>query len=73
MPKKRYPLIVESVGTDIYIVMSKGHYDFTEIMTSVVTQYQGWLLGGLEHVSIKATLAKGGWSYKIVSKGKRGA
>lgn len=33
MPEEKYPLDVESVGSDTYIVMSKGHHDFTEFMT----------------------------------------
>ena len=70
---EKYPLDVESVGSDTYIVMSKGHHDFTEFMTEAVTQYQGWVLGGPQHVWIKTTPTNGGWNYIIVKEGTRGA
>lgn len=73
MSDSRYPLHVQSVGSDTYIVMSRGHHDFTEFMTKAVTEYNGWFLGGPKHVWIKTTPTKGGWNYNIVDKGVRGA
>ncbi|MEA3169392.1 MAG: hypothetical protein QOI97_2340 [Pseudomonas sp.] len=36
MPEETYPLAVESVGGDTYIVMSRGHHDVREFMVEVV-------------------------------------
>ena len=33
---KPYPLDIESVGEDTYIVMSRGHHDVREFMVEVV-------------------------------------
>lgn len=70
---RKYPLEVESVGDDTYIVMSKGHHEFTEFMTEAVTQFHGWFLGGPKHVWCKTTPCKGGSLYNFVEPGTRGA
>lgn len=69
----RYPLEVESVGDDTYIVMSRGHHDLEEFMAKAVEECPGWFLGGPQHLWIKTTPVKGGWKYNIVEKGTRGA
>jgi hypothetical protein len=69
----RYPLEVESVGSDTYIVMSRGHHDLNEFMRAVIKDYGDWSLGGAKHVWIKTTPTKGGWNYNIVDKSVRGA
>ena len=73
MPEEKYPLEVESVGSDTYIVMSKGHHDLTEFMTVAVKQYPSWFLGGAEHVWCKTTLRPDGSWYHFVEPGTRGA
>jgi len=70
---KTYPLEVESVGEDTYIVMSRGHHDIDAFMTEVIKGFDGWNLGGAKHVWIKTTPAKGGWNYNLVKEGTRGA
>ena len=70
---KSYPLDVESVGSDTYIVMSRGHQDFDEFMKACMVHYHDWNLGDPQHVWVKTTPAKGGWNYNIVDKGTRGA
>jgi len=69
----KYPLEVESVGSDTYIVMSKGHHDLDKFMSEVVKDYDDWNLGGAQHVWIKTTPTKGGWHYNIVDSSVRGA
>lgn len=44
----RYPLRIENVGEDTYIVMSRGHHDPHEFMRAVREQY-GWPLGFPTH------------------------
>lgn len=73
MPEEKYPLEVESVGSDTYIVMSKGHHDLTEFMTEAVKQYPGWFLGGAEHVWCKTVPSKGQSWFHFVAPSTRGA
>lgn len=61
-----YPLDIESVGSDTFIVMSKGHHDLNVFMRRAVEEYPGWFLGGPMHVWIKTTPVK-------VRKSRRGA
>lgn len=73
---KQYPLEVESVGGDTYIVMSKGHHDIHEFMRKVREDGYDWPLGMPEHVWIKATPDQTGKSiciYNVVKEGTRGA
>lgn len=69
----KYPLEVESVGSDTYIVMSKGHHDLEEFMKAAVDTYRGWYLGGPQHVWCKTTPHKEGSLYNFVKEGTRGA
>lgn len=71
--ESRYPLEVESVGSDTYIVMSRGHHDLEEFMAKAVEDFHGWFLGGPQHLWIKTTPTKGGCNYNIVKEGTRGA
>jgi len=34
VPAKQYPLEVQSVGSDTYIAMSKGHHDLEAFMAA---------------------------------------
>ena len=47
---KTHPLEIESVGSDTYIVMSRGHHNLDEFMREAVKQYPDWQLGGPVHV-----------------------
>lgn len=49
----RYPLRIENVGEDTYIVMSRGHHDPHEFMRAVREQY-GWPLGFPTHEWMRA-------------------
>jgi hypothetical protein len=73
MPEEKYPLEVESVGSDTYIVMSRGHHDLDLFMSEVLKDYGDWNLGGASHVWIKTSPAKDGWRYNIVDQSTRGA
>lgn len=73
MTTENHPLEVESVGSDTYIVMSRGHHDLDQFMAKAVEQYEGWFLGGPKHLWIKTTPAKDGVRYHSVEKGTRGA
>jgi len=70
---KTYPLEVESVGSDTYIVMSRGHHDLEEFMVKAVEGFHGWFLGGPKHMWCKTTPTRGGLAYNFVKEGTRGA
>lgn len=71
---KEYPLKVENVGGDTYIVMSRGHHDPDLFMESVRESYD-LPLGKPEHVWIKSTPnnVDGGSYFNIVNENVRGA
>lgn len=46
---KTYPLDVQNVGDDTYIVMSKGHHDPSVFMRAVRADGFTWSLGKPEH------------------------
>lgn len=69
----KYPLEVESVGSDTYIVMSRGHHDLDEFMRAATKDYSGWFLGGAKHMWVKTVPRKDGWEYCFVDEGTRGA
>ncbi|KVD52493.1 hypothetical protein WM11_25760 [Burkholderia ubonensis] len=51
MPKT-YPLDIQNVGDDTYIVMSKGHHDVHEFMRQVRADGFDWPLGMPKHGSV---------------------
>lgn len=71
---KGYPLEVENVGGDTYIVMSKGHHDLDEFMKAVQESWD-WPLGKPEHVWIKSTPNNidGGTIFHVVEESVRGS
>lgn len=76
MSKSKYPLAVESVGSDTYIVMSKGHHDPAEFMREAVKEFESWNLGGPVHRWCKSVPDRSGkydTRYAFVSEGTRGA
>jgi len=70
---RNYPLEIENVGDDTYIVMSRGHHDLSEFMREAVKTYPGWQLGGPEQVWCKTTPARDGRRYHFVNQKTRGA
>lgn len=70
---RTYPLEIESVGSDSYIVMSRGHHDIAAFMKAAVEAYPDWRLGGPEQVWCKTTPTRDGWRYNFVKEGARGA
>lgn len=73
---KNYPLEVESVGSDTYIVMSKGHHEFDEFMQEAVKHYPDWFLGGPVHRWVKSVPDRSGqysMLYVFVQEGTRGS
>ena len=72
----KYPLNIQNVGGDTYIVMSKGHHDIHEFMKAVRNDGYDWPLGVPRHVWVKATPDNTGehiCHYNIVEEGTRGA
>lgn len=69
---KAYPLEIENVGEDDYIVMSRGQHDPHEFMKAVRRDYD-WPLGMPTHRWVKKTPKRDGFSYHFVKEGTRGA
>lgn len=64
-PVRRYPLSVENVGEDTYILMSKGHHDVHEFMRAVRADYS-WPLGMPTHEWMRAIPAPAGSGYRCL-------
>jgi len=62
MDAKKYPLEVQNVGEDTYIVMSKGHHYPHEFMRAVRADYS-WPLGMPEHRWMRTIPAPKGSGY----------
>lgn len=62
---KRYPLCVENVGEDTYILMSKGHHDVHEFMRAVRADYS-WPLGMPTHEWMRAIPAPKDSGYRCL-------
>ena len=76
MAVRTYPLEIESVGSDTYIVMSKGHHDLAVFITKAREEYPDWHLGGAEHKWCKSVPDRTGQlhcRYSFVEAGTRGA
>lgn len=73
---KSYPLEIENVGDDDYIVMSRGHHAPDEFMKAVRAEGYDWPLGMPSHRWVKQTPSRDGnhscW-YNFVAEGTRGA
>jgi len=72
----KYPLEIESVGSDTYIVMSRGHHDLAEFIAKAREEYPDWYLGGAEHKWCKTVPDRSGQlacRYAFVEAGTRGA
>lgn len=76
MAGAHYPLSVENVGEDTYILMSKGHHDVHEFMRAVRADYQ-WPLGMPTHEWMRAIPAPKNSGYRCLyveaKPGARGA
>jgi hypothetical protein len=57
MSEPRYPLIVQNVGEDTYILMSKGHHCPHEFMRAAREDYS-WPLGMPTHEWMRAVPTK---------------
>jgi len=64
-PVRRYPLSVENVGEDTYILMSKGHHDVHEFMRAVRADYS-WPLGMPTHEWMRAIPAPESSGYRCL-------
>ncbi|MDR6381780.1 hypothetical protein [Paraburkholderia caribensis] len=75
--KREYPLDIENVGEDTYIVMSRGHHDPHAFMRKVREEGYDWPLGMPSHRWVKMTPANDGGEhscfYNFVDEGTRGA
>lgn len=75
MPKS-YPLEIENVGGDTYIVMSRGHHDPDEFMRAVRAEGYDWPLGNPTHHWMRTVpTRKAGYTciYAFAEQGQRGA
>ena len=73
---KKYPLEIENVGHDDYVVMSKGHHDPDQFMAAVRSAGYGWPLGKPEHRWVKSIPDSSGKfhsNYVFVDESVRGA
>lgn len=73
---KHYPLEIENVGEDTYILLSKGHHDIHDFMKRVRGDGYDWPLGVPTHCYMKTVPTKDeGFTcrYEPVLKGVRGA
>lgn len=59
-----YPLSIENVGEDTYIVMSRGHHDPAAFMAAVREAGYDWPLGAPTHHWVRATPAPAGSGYR---------
>lgn len=76
MSGKAYPLDVENVGSDTYIVMSRGHHDIHDFMSAVRQEGYTWPLGVPDHRWAKVVPDRTGdcaYKYCFVNEGARGA
>ncbi|WP_279456673.1 hypothetical protein [Aeromonas veronii] len=76
MSKKVYPLDIQNVGGDEYIVMSRGHHDIHDFMKAVRAAGYDWPLSIPEYRWAKVTPDSTGeynYWYRFVSEGTRGA
>lgn len=74
---KMYPLEIENIGYDDYMLMSRGHHSTKEFMKAV-REYKDWSMGYPRHVWYKAVpcnVEELGFScfYHECEKGTRGA
>lgn len=73
---KTYPLQIENVGEDTYIVMSRGHHDADEFMRAVRAAGYDWSLGKPSHRWMRSVpTRKEGYRclYVEANEGARGA
>lgn len=73
---KPYPLEIENVGEDTYILMSRGHHDIHEFMRKVRAEGYDWPLGVPQHLWMKTRPSRDpGYRcfYDAVPQGTRGA
>lgn len=74
--KKIYPLEIENIGDNTYILMSRGHHDVHEFMKAVRKDDCDWCLGMPTHLWFRAVPTRlAGWSckYHVAKEGERGA
>ncbi len=71
-----YPLEIDNVGDDTYVVMSKGHHDPHEFMRAVRAEGYDWPLGMPTHHWVKIVptrLDDYNFLYAFVEQGVKGA
>lgn len=73
---KDYPLVIENIGEDVYILISRGHHDPHAFMAEVRAQGYSWPLGMPKHIWMKTRPSRDpGYRcfYDVVPVGTRGA
>lgn len=72
----KYPLDIENIGEDVYVLMSRGHHDVHEFMKKVREEGYDWPLGMPKHIWMKTTPSRDpGYNcwYNVVPRGTKGA
>lgn len=49
----KYPLEIENIGADVYILISRGHHGIHEFMAKVREEGYDWPLGFPKHIWMK--------------------
>jgi hypothetical protein len=73
---KTYALEIENIGSDTYILISRGHHDIHEFMRRVRADGYDWPLGEPVHIWMKTRPSRDpGYNcfYDVVPEGTRGA
>jgi hypothetical protein len=73
---KTYPLKIENVGEDDYMLMSRGHHDFKQFMEACYIAHPNWSMGNPVHIWFKSTpdrRSEYSCRYTEVSENVRGA
>lgn len=74
---RRYPLDIQNVGEDIYMLMSKGYHDPHEFMKAVTDEGYDWPLGWPTHEWVRTIPAPKNSGYAFIyikaEPGSRGA
>jgi hypothetical protein len=66
---RQYPLEIENIGHDDYIVMSRGHHEFSAFMLAVRARFPKWSMGKPEHIWFRNVFGR----YVEAAPGARGA
>jgi hypothetical protein len=75
MAKRTYPLDIENIGGDTYVLISRGHHDPHDFMRQVRADGYDWQLGMPTHIWMRCLPPPPGYAtwYVEATEGARGA